>query len=99
MAEVWVAHQFLEKGLSDGLSGTDPELLRSRVPRYHLTVHILGGLPAESESNRVLLETLKFDCSRAALIKGNAEFCYLKYIRENSFSVAGANRSTVPVSF
>lgn len=47
VAEVWVAQQFLEKGLSDGLSGADPEPLRSSVPGYYLTVHILGGLPVQ----------------------------------------------------
>lgn len=51
MAEVWVAPQFLEKWLSDGLSGADPEPLGSSVPRYHLTVHILGGLPVRDKND------------------------------------------------
>lgn len=49
VAEVWVAPQLLEKGLSDGLSGVDPEPLGGSVPRYHLTVHILGGLPVKDK--------------------------------------------------
>lgn len=51
VAEVWVAPQFLEKGLSEGLSGADPEPLGSSVPGYHLAVHILGGLPVKAQSN------------------------------------------------
>lgn len=47
VAEVWVPRQFLEKGLSDGLPGVDPQPLWSSVPGYHLTVHVLGGLPVE----------------------------------------------------
>lgn len=106
VAEVWVAHQFLEKGLSDRLSGADPEPLRSSVPRHHLTVHILGVLPVKSrqkQQSKYCWYLCNFmyaiGCSHGPLVKGNAEFCYLKYIRENSFRVAGANRSTVPVSF
>lgn len=48
VAEVRVGHQFLKEGLSDWLSGVDPQPLRSRVPGHHLTVHILRGLPVGS---------------------------------------------------
>lgn len=50
VAEFWVAHQFLEEGLPDGLSGAGPELLRSSVPGYDLTVHILDGLPVQTKT-------------------------------------------------
>lgn len=48
VAEVRVGHQFLKEGLSDWLSGVDPQPLRSSVPGHHLTVHILSGLPVGS---------------------------------------------------
>lgn len=80
VAEVWVAHQFLEKGLSDGLSGADPEPLRSSAPRYHLTVHILGGLPVKSRQTqrreycwyrcKLMYAT---GCSHGPPVKGSAE--------------------------
>lgn len=53
VAEVWVAHQFLEEGLSDWLSGVGPQPLRSSVPGHHLTVHILSGLPVASRKEKM----------------------------------------------
>lgn len=50
VAEIWVAHQLLEEGLSDRFSGAGPEPLRSSVPGYDLTVHILGGLPVQTKT-------------------------------------------------
>lgn len=83
MAEVWVAHQVLEKGLSDRLSGADPEPLRSSVPRYHLTVHILGGLPVKSRQKQRseycwYLCNLMYatGCSHGPPVIGSAELCF-----------------------
>lgn len=77
MAEVCVAHQFLEKGLSDRLSGANPKPLRSTVPRYHLAVHILGGLPVKSRQKQWskycwYLCNLMYaiGCSHRQLVKG-----------------------------
>lgn len=48
VAQLWVAQQFLEEGLSDWLSGVHPQPLGSSVPGHHLTVQILSGLPVGS---------------------------------------------------
>lgn len=91
VAEVGVSHQFLEERLSDWLSGVNPQPLRSGVPGYHLAVDISSGLPVGQRK-------LKRQCSCCQRMFFSCWF-YLKYSRENSFSVAGAIRSTVPISF
>lgn len=47
VAELRLPHQLLEERLPDWLSGVDPQPFRSGIPRNHLTVHILSGLPGK----------------------------------------------------
>ena len=49
VAELRVPRQLLKKGLFDWLPGLDPQPLRGHVLRDHLTVHILDGLPGETD--------------------------------------------------
>lgn len=88
VAELWVAHQFLEKGLSDWLSGVGPQPLGGSVPGNHLAVYILSGLPVASREKQ----------NKTKLLSVLFQWAFFPMMVRNNMQNGGTRR-TIPATW